>query len=614
MEFQRIEAEQERPVVVVVTSRTVVADRVNIPNGTMLMKLDYFNEVDIEKWLARWSEINSSFIVSGTVRELTLATALRQRQLARQPLLLLMLALYSADPEFPALDEDLSTANLYERLFDNFARREVAKKSKQNLQSDEIQRQVRDQLERLSVAALAMFNRGQQDIVEVELGEDLAALGEGLALVHPAELGQRLIGEFFFVHVAEARPLGSSEHFTDLSIPIAHSSEPARRSYEFLHATFGEYLVANRIVNELVDIAETALAGHRGRRDPDDELLFALLSHEPIVARRSIVSFAIQIFANLTEAEQRHALEVLEILIEAFPRRHGSDRYTAYRPTTLDRVRQLAAYSANLVTLRLALQPDNASVQLAVMLRHPADVRREWRMIVNLWRSGLDTDGLNAMLSSLTFTDDSVRFSANEKTWPVSGVADLLFSLVVDDKELEGRLRYGMAIKDRFRFSNNRGDDWSEVMSSWLIPRIAGVAGPSPLITPPPPGTPRESITGIAQLIMALLRFRKSNAELEESLVRLFFKLPEVKNFDTRAFAAAVSRQPSLVYKIPELQDPSVFGEDISVMRVFVKSEVLWELNEISREDLASLPKEIYELITRMLGFYTLAEDRSYKS
>lgn len=124
MEFQRTEAEQERPVIVIVTSRTVVADRVDIPLGTTVVKLDYFHETDIAKWLSRWREANSSLIASGTVRELSLATALRQSELARQPLLLLMLALYSADPASPALDADLSTANLYHRLLDNFARRE----------------------------------------------------------------------------------------------------------------------------------------------------------------------------------------------------------------------------------------------------------------------------------------------------------------------------------------------------------------------------------------------------------------------------------------------------------------------------------------------------------
>lgn len=510
MEFQRIEAEQQRPVVVVVTSRTVVADRVAIPDGTTLIKLDHFNKADIEEWLERWHEVNSSSIESGKMRELTLATALQQRHLAQQPLLLLMLALYSADPEFPELGPDLSTANLYQHLFDNFTRREIAKKSEQNLLVNELQRQIRDQLERLSIAALAMFNRGRQDVTDVELGEDLAALSESSVTRSHLEVGQRLIGEFFFVHVAEARQSGASGQSTDPSAIIARN-QAVYRSYEFLHATFGEYLVAGKTVNELVDIAETALAGSRGPRDPDDDFLFALLSHQPLAAHRPIVSFAIQIFANFNQKEQRHALEVLEILIETFRRRHGSDRYTSYRPTDIDRVRQLATYSVNLVTLRLALEPNNARVPLSVMLRHPNDTLREWRMILNLWRSGLDTDGFLAVLASFDSIGDCVRYSDIGETPSVPGIADLRYSLLVDDRQLEERLRYGMAIKDRFLFNNNRGDDWFDVMASWLIPKIVGIPGPDPLLIPPKPDTPKESIASIVRLTTTLLRFRKSS-------------------------------------------------------------------------------------------------------
>jgi hypothetical protein len=70
-----------------------------------------------------------------------------------------------------------------------------------------------------------------------------------------------------------------------------------RRSYEFLHATFGEYLVASHVMGELVDVADKAFAGRRGPSDPQDDLLFALLSHQPLAARTSTLSFAGEIGA-----------------------------------------------------------------------------------------------------------------------------------------------------------------------------------------------------------------------------------------------------------------------------------------------------------------------------
>jgi hypothetical protein len=92
MEFQRREADQQQPVVVIVTSRTVVADRVNIPPGTAIVKLDPFIDDDIADWLGRWNRINAAAITVGKVRELTVTAARRQPELAQQPLLLLMLA------------------------------------------------------------------------------------------------------------------------------------------------------------------------------------------------------------------------------------------------------------------------------------------------------------------------------------------------------------------------------------------------------------------------------------------------------------------------------------------------------------------------------------------
>jgi branched-chain amino acid transport system permease protein len=74
-EFQRLEAEQERPEVVIVTSRTVVADRVSIPSHTTIVKLDPFSDEDIATWLHRWHLFNATAIAAGKVRKLALNAA-----------------------------------------------------------------------------------------------------------------------------------------------------------------------------------------------------------------------------------------------------------------------------------------------------------------------------------------------------------------------------------------------------------------------------------------------------------------------------------------------------------------------------------------------------------
>lgn len=106
-----------------------------------------------------------------------------------------------------------------------------------------VDKQVQDHLDRLAIAALAMFNRGRQDISEDELGTDLKALDERLmGRSRPDEAGQRVIAEFFFVHAPEARMLASP---TGEEGRGPRGGQP-RRNDEFMHATFGEYLVASR--------------------------------------------------------------------------------------------------------------------------------------------------------------------------------------------------------------------------------------------------------------------------------------------------------------------------------------------------------------------------------
>ena len=603
MEFQRIEAEQERPVVVIVTSRTVVADRVDIPTGTTVIKLDYFDGADIEQWLSRWKEANGTLIASGKVGELTLAAAWRHFELARQPLLLLMLALYSADPASPALDADLSSADLYHRLLDNFARREVAKKAEQKLSRHETERRVKDQLDRLSIAALAMFNRGRQDITETELGEDLTSLHERtIASLSRAELGQRLIAEFFFVHAAEAQPLPDLKQAENVSTALdSKNREQPRRAYEFLHATFGEYLVASRVMTELVDVAETALGSRRGPREPDDNLLFALLSHAPLAVRISTLSFAAEIFAGLSTRECKNTLDTLDILISSYRNRHGSDRYVAYQPQPVDRVRQLATYSANLITLRAALGLGE-KVPLAKIFHGSAKPMEQWRSTAMLWRAGLDSDGFLAILGNLRIVDNSLMFSVSKDTVLSTDVADVWFAQLTVDPQLANRLRYGIAICEQTLVEDDGPVTWRDIMGARLIPVISGImkdtySAELPTITPPPPGTSRESIEWVGSLVARLLRVRGSSPEVEASALRFLldnFDFEIVSDYKwgtssqvndyNRAAVAALFRNLRVLKTVPEMQNPKIYGTFFESMFSAFDTKHLSELKQLVSE------------------------------
>jgi hypothetical protein len=435
VEFQRIEAALGKPVAVVVTSRTLVADRVRIPDGTPVVKLEDFDDAQVRQWLQVWNGVNS--------RPVSPDIVMAQGELAQQPLLLLMLTLYFADPNVELPDTDLSIAELYERLLDTYARREVTKHAGRVLPADELAEAIRTQLIRLSIAALGMFNRGRQSITEAELSADVAGLGE------PAPSGDRLLGEFFFVHAPEA-------------------NEGSARGYEFLHATFGEYLVANRVVEVLADVAEAAF-GLRRPREPDDELLFAALSYQPLAIQPPILEFVYERFAAMEVAD---VVRTLDLLIPAYRHRRTATRYPDYRPLPADTVRALAAYSANLVLLRVLADP--AGVELTTWW--PDEEQGKWRAMVDLWAAGLDAHSYRGMLDAVGRVDDII--TVKERTWRdhmISG--DLLHAAHLrDDRNSERLLRFGDAVMHGLIAPAHLDDprNWADAVLSGLLALTTG--------------------------------------------------------------------------------------------------------------------------------------------
>ncbi|USX54278.1 hypothetical protein ND450_09305 [Lentzea sp. HUAS12] len=118
-EFQRRLEDMGRPAVFVVTSRLSACAGLALPDGTHVVRLTPFDEGQVRDWLRVWNAVN---------RPLPAETVLRYLDLACQPLLLVMLALYDAlDSSFQRDHLGLSRGQLYGRLLARFAEREVAK-------------------------------------------------------------------------------------------------------------------------------------------------------------------------------------------------------------------------------------------------------------------------------------------------------------------------------------------------------------------------------------------------------------------------------------------------------------------------------------------------------
>ncbi|WP_436501047.1 NACHT domain-containing protein [Actinokineospora sp. HUAS TT18] len=530
MRFQQIEADQDRPVIVLVTSRTLVADRVDIPRGTPVIKLEDFTDEQIDTWLSAWRNANLTAIESGAMRGLTSTEALHQRALACQPLLLMMLAVYAADPAAPRLDADLSTAALYERIFENFAAREVAKRAPHRLTPAEAAAGIEDHIGRLSVAALAMFNRGLKCIGERELQADLQVIGKPRPDAPAHEQGRRLLGEFFFVHSPEANRLSPDSTRTDLE-----------RAYEFLHATFGEYLVAAWIIDELRDIADAAYGGKRGDREPDDSLLFAVLSHEAIATSAPTRDFAAELFARLAEDERAQIHRALVALIAGYRRRRRSDDYAAYRPTERDAVRELAAYSANLYLLAVYFQAG------------PIHIDDYWSPAVELWSVGLDGVAWSAQVRSLHRAGDEIHPFASDAppqlTW---ALAARLAGWRAD------RERHGTAIADGVTYFDPH--DWADSMGSWLVAATAGIDC-AMFVRPAPTSTSAIEIVDVVNLMSNFLRIRVAylRPEFVDSCIEFIEGCSLDMRLDERMLLALAYFHPGVFVRYPFLHRPELF-------------------------------------------------------
>jgi NACHT N-terminal Helical domain 7 len=391
-DFQCREADLGRPVAVIVTSRTAVADRARFTDGAVAVRLEPFRDTQIVQWLETWNDANAAYFTTHGVDQLAPEAVMAHQDLASQPLLLMMLALYDADRNaLQRAEARLGHAELYERLLTRFSRREVQKTSAA-LSDLESRRESERDLLRLSVVAFSMFNRGRQWVTEEELDTDLPQL-LGNASTHSQQAGLRaaltaaqvVIGRFFFVHEAQATRDGIR-----------------LRTCEFLHATFGEYLIARLITRELDDLAEVVERNDkRSRPTPaDDAFLYALLSFSPLTIRGSTISFLQESIQSLPATRRKIVSRLLLSLFRSALYLRPDSNYRDYIPVGVSAPARHAAYSANLLVLAVLAAGEVTGQQL---FPEADDQVFAWRASATLWRSQLSSEGWTGMIETLTF-------------------------------------------------------------------------------------------------------------------------------------------------------------------------------------------------------------------
>jgi hypothetical protein len=407
-DFQRRQLALGRPVIAIVTSRTVVADRVRYPAGSIALQLQPFSDDQVRQWLDVWRRHNADILKSRGLSPLTAEAALSHRELARQPLLLLMLAIFDAtENALTNGDASLGQAELYEALLMDFALREIRKYPGNQSLSLSAQRKLAEtELDRLAAVALAMFARGRQSVSDGELDRDLALLRPEPSGAAPdadeaaLSLAQRAIGRFFFIHRSEAHARG---HRT--------------RTYEFLHTTFGEFLVAwltNRAVADLVAVHDLVRSRSTAGGRLDDGFLHAILSFACVAERVPVVDFLAAIFGGLPDETRESYRELLLEILDGALYPHPSRSYPAYEPARHPLTRRLAAYSANLTVL-LVLLSGKGGIDVRTMFRGTGAAVERWIEHSHLWKAQLTASEWNGLVNTLR-----VRASRDEATVEVT--------------------------------------------------------------------------------------------------------------------------------------------------------------------------------------------------
>lgn len=370
-EFQLREQELGRPVATVVTSRTIVANQVRYPSESQVIRLEPFDDAQIALWVDRWNQTNRSYFASSDNAPLDPQPLMtRHADLARQPLLLLMLALYDAEGNpLQAQADDVPAAMLYRTLLARFVDREVATWHAGLADTGRAQR-IDHEMARLSAVAFAMFNRGRQSITDEELNGDLAALG--LAAPGLPDPTIQLISRFFFIHDSTARVKGR-----------------LRSTYEFLHATFGEYLVACHTVRLLDELAD------RGKQ-ADHAVLRSLLSFTPLTSRPAVLAFTHDELSLLEPARRKRARRYAARLFRKIRGTAGGEQY---RPVNRNQVRQEAIFTVNLMLLAVASA--EGPVELAELVGKAKRSVETWSRLCLYWRSQLSTDEWRGVATAL---------------------------------------------------------------------------------------------------------------------------------------------------------------------------------------------------------------------
>lgn len=440
--FQQTQKQLERPVRIIVTSRITLIDKAIVPINSTILRLMEFNASQRQMWIDIWNRENATYFSSSSPRiepfslpKLTKGKKSSLIELAEQPLLLLMLALYdSEDNSLAKLNNNIRRTELYDNLLRRFVRRERGRyvPGFTELSSDNQEVFIDKEMKRLGVVAIGMYNRRKLYIQSKELDYDLKFFDSGRddskSKNHTLKDSESLLGGFFFIHQSTAQDVGANNDNSD-------------SAFEFLHNTFGEFLTADFIlrfavqeVNLIYKFREdsdfaSALATKLSSPDGFCKEWFACLMFTPLYSRPVVIEMIqehIQKSLERCGIRQDDFRENLKYIVQnQLKMVLGAKQFPSVMLQEINVSRDIpllgyiSIYTLNLIILASVLCPDGFEFnEEDYQAEIVASETKPWDKLSSLWKtwfSPKDLTGLSAILKASRVSETTIVIKCNDR-------------------------------------------------------------------------------------------------------------------------------------------------------------------------------------------------------
>jgi len=440
--FQEREAEQGRPLRVIITSRVTLIDKAAVPVGATIVRLLEFDHKQRECWCAIWNKTNAGYFRDAGIEKFALPSETESGaggilSLAEQPLLLLMLALYDSQQNQLRASKGLDRTKLYDSLLRRFVIRERGKeKGFSDAKQKEQEKALTTEMQRLGVAALGMYNRRKVHILAPELDDDIAFFKlEREVIAKPGKaLSQAdlLLGSFFFVHKSKAQHISGAEE--------THEETAA---FEFLHNTFGEFLAADFMLRRAIAQVQSLRAAESnealrsllekmmGTADGLERDWFASLVYTPLFTRPVIMEmireWAPHVLKENVLSNEEFVASLEKIILNQVKRllnkrempqiMRKETAQEGYRVPFGDHplIGHIAIYSINLILLRLITGKQPFVFDESDIASHE-DGTRPWDRLMYIWRSWFALANLNGLTAVMLASRKSSILTVSAKS------------------------------------------------------------------------------------------------------------------------------------------------------------------------------------------------------